>query len=151
MRALRETELANEWSLLQNQFDSYEKYSLLIKLLSVLIVSAAYFENCISSFIVFLILVLWLQDAIWKTYQSRIDSRLIQLENSLEKVQKREEDKEEVAGSREVLAYQYNSGYQKNRPSQMGLFLEYFSQAVRPTVAFPYAVLLAAIIYKIIC
>lgn len=148
MRAMRETELASEWSLLQNQFDSYEKYSLLIKLASVLIVSWAYMADTLDYFLVFLILVLWVQDAIWKTFQGRIEVRLLQLESCLQKVQKRE-GSEDAADNLESLAYQFNSVYQRERPSQIGLIVEYGAQAIRPTVAFPYVALLAASVYRI--
>jgi hypothetical protein len=37
--------LENEWSVLQNQFDDYEKYSLIIKLVNIGLLSAAYFKQ----------------------------------------------------------------------------------------------------------
>lgn len=62
-----------EWCLLQNQFDSYEKHSLYIKLLGIIIVLVAEISNVVNISVILLILVLWLQDAIWKTFQSRIE------------------------------------------------------------------------------
>ncbi len=50
-----------EWCLLQNQFDSYEKHSLYIKLLSVIVVLVAEVSDSISLLIVLVLLVLWLQ------------------------------------------------------------------------------------------
>lgn len=121
-------DIKNEWALLQNQFDSYEKYSLLIKLIATVLLGVAYFSNNISVFVVSLLLVLWGQDAIWKTFQSRIENRLLIIENSL------------LIGVNES-AYQFNSQYQNNRPNVIGLFSEYFCQAFRPTIAFPHAIL----------
>jgi hypothetical protein len=121
--------LADEWSLLQNQFDSYEKFSLLIKLSSTAMLGAALLINHPSIFVLFLLATLWLQDAIWKTFQARIESRLLQLERSL------------VAGTQEA-AYQFNSQYLLSRPGVVGLLKEYFVQALRPTVAFPHALLI---------
>ena len=126
--------LASEWSLLQNQFDSYEKYSLLIKLSSVAILSAAYFTNHLSVFVLLLLLILWLQDAIWKTYQARIDARLLQLENYL--------SNEHTLENRDGIAFQFNSLYAQNRPGNIGLLKEYLGQSLRPTVAFPHIVLI---------
>ncbi len=50
-----------EWCLLQNQFDSYEKHSLYIKLLSVIVLLTAEISGATSIIIVLILLVLWLQ------------------------------------------------------------------------------------------
>ncbi|MBV1952281.1 MAG: hypothetical protein KUG64_08830 [Cycloclasticus sp.] len=125
--------LASEWSLLQNEFDSYEKHSLLIKLSSVGVLSAAYFTNHLSVFVLLLLLTLWLQDAIWKTFQARIDARLLQLEDYL--------SNEHALENRDGIAFQFNSLYAQNRPGNVGLLKEYLRQSLRPTVAFPHIVL----------
>ena len=129
--------LATEWSLLQNQFDSYEKYSLLIKLSSIGVLAAAYFTNHLSVFVLLLLLVFWLQDAIWKTFQARIDVRLLQLENYL--------SNEHSLENRDGIAFQFNSLYAQNRPGSVGLLKEYLRQSLRPTVAFPHVVLIAIV------
>lgn len=129
------SDLANEWSLLQNQFDSYEKYSLVIKLFTVAIVCFSYFSDTINLYAsVFFVLILWCQDSIWKTFQSRIEVRLLQLEKAL-------------ADQLPIIAYQFNTEYMKIRPSNTGLILEYAKQAIRPTVAFPYAILVLALCF----
>jgi Na+-transporting NADH:ubiquinone oxidoreductase subunit NqrC len=125
---LKTKEIETEWSLLQNQFDSYEKFSLLIKLANTGVLCTAYFVNRMSVFILFLLLILWMQDAIWKTFQSRIETRLLQLEGCL-------------FDESDEKAFQFNSQYQKNRPESVGLISEYLKQALRPTVAFPHVVL----------
>lgn len=134
--------LASEWSLLQNQFDSYEKHSLLIKLSSIGVLSAAYFTNHLSVFVLLLLLILWLQDAIWKTYQARIDARLLQLEEYL--------SNDHALENREGIAFQFNSQYAKNRPSNVGLLKEYLGQSLRPTVAFPHIVLVTLLSFHLI-
>lgn len=131
---MQTTDLSNEWVILQNQFDSYEKYSLIIKLAAISTVALAYFLHHVHLFMFLLILVFWLQDAIWKTFQSRIETRLLQLENYLSAEQNLERG--------DTKAYQFNSLWMENRPGTAGLIKDYFSQAKRPTVAFPYAVLL---------
>jgi len=136
------SQLTAEWSLLQNQFDSYEKHSLLIKLFSVGILAPAYFTDHLSTFILCLLLILWLQDAIWKTFQSRIDVRLLQLEAYLSN----EDNLENPAGK----AFQFNSLYLQNRPSSVGLIKEYLSQALRPTIAFPHLLLIVILGFKLL-
>lgn len=123
------TDLKHEWSLLQNQFDSYEKHSLLIKLANTALLSAAYVSDTLSAFVGLLLLTLWGQDAIWKTFQSRIETRLLQIENSL-------------LTSGNDAAYQFNTQYEKTRPGLLGLISEYARQAIRPTVAFPHLILI---------
>lgn len=118
-----------EWCLLQNQFDSYEKHSLYIKLLSVIVLLAAEISDAVSIFVVLILVVLWFQDAIWKTFQSRIEPRLLQLEKH-------------ISEKSEESAFQYNSEYQRVRVSGLSLINEYVRQSIRPTVAFPYIVLI---------
>lgn len=116
-----------EWHLLQAQNESYEKYSLIIKLLSISMLLLVLLSNTNSILITLVFLTLWLQDGIWKTFQSRIEPRLLRLE-------------EIIAGNEDALAYQFNSEYQKHRRRGFGLVAEYISQALRPTVAFPHVV-----------
>ncbi|HCC81707.1 MAG TPA: hypothetical protein DEQ25_10635, partial [Methylophaga sp.] len=88
-----------EWCLLQNQFESYEKHSLYIKLISILMLflSEIFSVSMISIFLI--LLVLWLQDAIWKTFQSRIEPRLLKIEKNI---------REKTEGSE----FQFNKEYQ---------------------------------------
>ncbi|MDX2463707.1 MAG: hypothetical protein QNK31_04285 [Porticoccus sp.] len=139
---MQTSDLANEWSLLQNQLDSYEKYSLLIKLTSIGVLSFAYFTHHLQFFVFILLLVLWVQDAIWKTFQSRIETRLLQLEGYLSGDQSLERT--------DGKAYQFNSLYIKSRPGTLALMKEYFRQAIRPTVAYPHAALLLLLGLKIL-
>jgi len=139
---MQTSHLAEEWSLLQNQLDSYEKYSLLIKLASIGVLAVAYFTDHLSVFILCLLLILWLQDAIWKTFQARIDIRLLQLEAYL-----LNEDSLENSDGK---AYQFNSLYLQNRPSSVGLIKEYLSQALRPTIAFPHLLLIVILGFKLL-
>mgnify|MGYP000414179459 CR=1 FL=1 len=139
---MQTSHLAVEWSLLQNQFDSYEKYSLLIKLANIGVLAAAYFTDHLSVFTVCLLIILWLQDAIWKTFQSRIDSRLLQLESYL--------SNEHTPQHCDGVPFQFNSLYLQNRPSNVGLVKEYLSQALRPTIAFPHLLLIVILGFKLL-
>ncbi len=118
-----------EWCLLQNQFDSYEKHSLYIKLLSVIVMLAAQLSGVITVMIVLVLVVLWLQDAVWKTFQSRIEPRLLQVEACI--------SEESTVG-----AFQFNREYQQVRLKGIALIGEYAHQALRPTVAFPHIILI---------
>jgi hypothetical protein len=80
------------------------------------------------------LLILWLQDAIWKTFQARIEVRLMRVETVLA-------ESPEPSGSVQA-AMQFNSEYALTRRGTPGLLREYFSQACRPTVAFPHVFLL---------
>lgn len=132
---MTQTDLSNEWMLLQNQYDSYEKYSLVIKLLAMIVFYCSHISEKIGWIILILLSVFWLQDAIWKTFQSRIELRLLALEEALSDSQTDLKSK--------VLAFQFNRDFMAKRPSQFGLIKEYLLQALRPTVAFPYIVLIA--------
>jgi hypothetical protein len=68
---------------LQNQFDAFETLSLAIKLVSVLVATLFVFELKHPEIIVELNSTCWLQDAIWKTFQSRFADRLLELESEL--------------------------------------------------------------------
>ncbi len=132
---MEKQELKTEWCLLQNQFDSYEKHSLYIKLLSVIVLVAAELTGVITLFIVMLLMALWLQDAIWKTFQSRIETRLLQVEKY-------------IVENNEEHAFQFNSDYQRVRLNGLSLVNEYALQSIRPTVAFPHIVLILIILVQ---
>lgn len=119
----------SEWTLLQNQYDSYEKHSLYIKLVSILIFVFSEITDTNSVLIFGILWVLWLQDSIWKTFQSRIEPRLFQIEKNIRECV-------------EDNAFQFNSEYQTIESSGLGKIVEYLKQAMRPTVAFPHVVLI---------
>lgn len=128
-------EFKTEWCLLQNQFDSYEKHSLYIKLLSIIVLLAAEISDVISIIIVLVLVVLWLQDAIWKTFQSRIEPRLLQIEKY-------------ISEKSEESVFQFNSEYHRDRLSGISLIKEYVRQSIRPTVAFPHIVLILILLFQ---
>jgi hypothetical protein len=123
----------SEWCLLQNQFDSYEKHSLFIKLTGIIVLLAAEISDSISIYVALILCVMWLQDAIWKTFQSRIETRLLHVENC-------------IANESEGHAFQFNSKYQSTRLSGLALVAEYVRQSLRPTVAFPYVALILMVL-----
>ena len=122
-------ELGTEWRLLQNQFDSYEKHSLYIKLSSIIVLLIAAVTGQTNSYIILILSVLWLQDGIWKTFQSRIEIRLLQIEKC-------------IAEKSEENAFQFNTAYDEASLNGLSLVGEYARQSIRPTVAFPHSVLI---------
>lgn len=133
-----------EWTLLQNQFDSYEKYSLLIKLAAILFcglglsIKLALDTTSWLTLIIGIILgVFWLQDAIWKTFQSRIESRLLKVEIAITDM------KSETETENNFIPYQFNSEFLATRAGVLSTLCEYAKQALRPTIAFPHLILMA--------
>lgn len=122
-------ELGQEWSVLQNQFDSYEKFSLIIKLVSICASIFSFLIAGASYALLLLIILLWGQDSIWKTFQSRIEPRLMAIEKY-------------IAEENDQSAFQFNTQYLKNSFQGKSLIIEYLRQSIRPTVAFPHAILL---------
>tara|TARA_B100001063_G_scaffold19752_1_gene15202 strand:+ start:647 stop:1078 length:432 start_codon:yes stop_codon:yes gene_type:complete len=143
---MTKADLSNEWMLLQNQYDSYEKYSLMIKLVAMVVFYFAHISEKIGWIVLILLAIFWLQDAIWKTFQSRIELRLLAVEEALSD----KEPSTQKDGNNNFIAYQFNTDFLSKRPSQIGLIKEYFMQALRPTVAFPYCVLIALLIVGVI-
>lgn len=119
-----------EWVTLQNQQDSYEKYSLLIKLFHILIVCLFLLFTIQTPLLPILSAVLWLQDGIWKTFQNRFSQRLVVLETG-------------ISENDESVGMQFNRQWLLNRPSGLSIIKEYALQSMRPTIAFPHFVLLA--------
>jgi len=79
------------------------------------------------------ILVLWLQEGIWKTYQARIGARLLLVEKRLVDPPATQDQ-----------PFQLYSAWEKNRKGAFRLVAEYAANSLRPTVAFPYVILLLA-------
>jgi hypothetical protein len=121
----RQNWLANEWLCLQNQFDSYEKFSLMIKLFNLLLLFITVLISAKNIFILGIFTVIWLQDAIWKTFQSRIEQRLIIIEQAINKAET-------------IQPLQFNLPFINSRGGFLALILQYLKQAIRPTVAFPH-------------
>ena len=133
---------AIEWCLLQNQFDSYEKFALLIKLASVLILSSAMLLDRAGLLAGSILIILWLQDAIWKTFQARIEARLLKLEALLAD--------NHLQATKADPPYQFNTDFLQSRRGGIHLVVEYLRQAVRPTVAFPHIALLGVLVFGLI-
>lgn len=127
--------LQHEWVTLQNQFDSYEKYALIIKLVAIILLSIGFALAQATLVSVLVVLVVWLQEGIWKTFQGRIYQRLLVVEKALSEGQG-------------YKAMQFNSSWQDNRAGYTSLVAEYCRAALKPTVAYPYiALVICSIIF----
>jgi len=120
--------LQQEWLCLQNQYDSYEKHSLIIKLVALILCPALLFIVHLGAWTMAFVGLLWLQDGIWKTYQQRIGERLLVIEKAI------------LAGQ-EHQGMQFNSSWLASRRGSMALLREYIAQACKPTVAYPHVLL----------
>jgi hypothetical protein len=120
--------LHQEWLLLQAQHEQYELWTLGIKLTAVLL---AAFAPVSTLLLLALLALLWLQEAIFKTFQGRLGERLLRIEQAL------------AVPDPAVLPMQLSSRWLAQRPGAAGLVGEYLRAACRPTVAFPYPLLMA--------
>jgi len=132
--------LQSEWVTLQNQFDSYEKCSLAIKLFSILICCILVFALDAGLWSLLVIAILWLQDAIWKTFQNRIGQRLEVVEQAIQ------DNPHHVPEHVLHMGMQFNLAWNQSRPRAVGLISEYIKQTLKPTVAYPHVVLMAFVI-----
>lgn len=125
------TALGQEWITLQNNFEQYEKGGLLIKLFAIALCGLGFVLALHEMVMVLLLLVLWLQEAVFRTFQTRLGVRILRIEQGVK--------------SGEGEAFQLHSEWLAARSGVFGLLREYAASALRPTVAFPYAVLLLLI------
>jgi len=121
--------LGREWTTLQHHYERYEFGALAIKLTALVLFFVAMVLVVAPELVSLLMAVLWLQEGIFKTFQSRLGARLLAIEQAL-------------AGDAPTPAFALHSGFLAMRRGPAGLVREYLASAARPTVAFPYAVLL---------
>jgi hypothetical protein len=118
--------LAREWQTLQDNHEQYERHALLIKLSCIALCTAGLAAHLPLVWVGASVLLLWLQEGIFKTYQGRLAERLLLVEAQLGQV------------SPELPAMQLHSAWMAQRPGGARLIAEYAISAARPTVAFPY-------------
>ena len=123
--------LGREWTTLQRNCERYEHSALWIKLAAPMLYAVALVYGFDAAISCVLVAVLWLQEAMLRTSQSRLTTRLMRVEALLRETAPR-------AGS----ACQLHTEWTAARPGSAGLLGEYAANALRPTVALPYAVLI---------
>jgi hypothetical protein len=122
--------LTHEWAVLQHNHEQHERNSLLIKLAGVALFAAGPALALSMPASVALLLVLWLQEAIFRTFQARLGERLLRIERLLRE-----------GAAQSAAPCQLHSEWLASRSGLAGLVAEYAKNMLRPTVAFPYAVL----------
>nr|WP_297350009.1 hypothetical protein [uncultured Glaciecola sp.] len=125
-----------EWVTLQNQFDAFEKLSLAIKLVAVVMATLFAFELKHLDVIVVLNSICWIQDAIWKTFQSRFADRLLLIES-------------ELSTTSSDGNIQFNTAWEAKPRGLISLISEYLRHLAKPTVVFPHFVLLCLGMYVV--
>ena len=120
---------AQEWTVLQKLHERYEYGALTIKLTAVVLFFAGLVVELHGTWLALLVALLWLQEGIFKTYQGRLGSRLLVLEQG-------------IASGELTRVFALHSDWLAQRKGLIGQVREYLGSTVRPTVAFPYLVLL---------
>ena len=123
--------LSLEWKILQNNYEQYEKSTLLIKLTSIILYAIGRMLAPNVFLLSAIVFFLWLQESIFRTYQSRLGTRILHIEELLRQPIQAEGN-----------AFQLHSEWLAKRKGFAGLMSEYAANAARPTVAFPYLALL---------
>lgn len=124
------TFLSQEWQTLQNNHEQHERNALFIKLSSLALGMAGLAAGVALGWIALVVLLLWVLEGIFKTYQARLAERLLQVEALL------------AQEAPVQPPMQLNTEWMAQRPGGAGLIVEYALSACRPTVAFPYLPLL---------
>lgn len=127
---------AAEWLSLQRSFSQYDTQALWLKLITITI--CLYLLHTGSSFSLQLagIALFWLHEAMLRTVQHRTALRLLQLEQAL--------------AQHADAGMQWHSQWQHNRGGSLTLARDYLRQALKPTVALTYMLLLALCIFTAI-
>ena len=119
-----------EWLALHRDNEKYEHYSLLIKLIAITLTFIGIIMQQPALLMINFIFILWLQDSIWKTYQGRTNDRILLLEQEI------------INKKQSTSAFSFYSQWQEKRPKALKLMLEYIKSSIRPTVAYPYVILI---------
>jgi hypothetical protein len=135
-----EQALQREWITLQNNFEHYETLATIVKLAAVVLTALSASPLLPWQAGIFCILTLWLQEGIFKTFQARLDDRIVRVEQALSS------SPTVPVASNCFDAFQLFSEFQSSRPGTIGLLMQYIKNALRPTVAFPYPFLLIFIL-----
>ncbi len=131
--------LEREWQSLHNHYEQSERLALVIKLLAIVLCLIGFITSQSPLLMVLLLLVLWLQESIWKTFQFRSEQRLIELEQAWHN------NEQNLLEGKELRTDSALCLYRQWAESQGGIkarLVEYFSNAIRPTIAYPYVLLI---------
>jgi hypothetical protein len=117
--------LQQEWLALQSQHERYEALALGVKLSAFAVVVLVPDPLLALP----LLALLWLQEGVLKTFQGRLGERLLAIEPALK-------------SGEGAAPMQLHSDWLASRPRGAGLAGQYLKSALRPTVAWPYPLLM---------
>ncbi len=126
------SDLSQEWRTLQNNYELYERNALLVKLLALVLCMGGYVLGLPFELAAGFVLLLWVQECIVRTSQARLGERIVRIETLVRNA------------APATSACQLHTEWLAGRSDSAGLLAEYAHHALRPTVAFPYAVLVLA-------
>ncbi len=121
--------LGQEWVTLQNNFEQYERSALALKGCSLVICFAGLLMALDANLMAAVMLVCWLQEGIFRTFQSRLGHRILKIESLIA---------QGALSSSAPLPFQLHSEWLATRRSGVALLQEYAASACRPTVAYPH-------------
>lgn len=137
--AQKRSDLREEWQILQTQFSRDDLVCLAIKLVCTLVFAALLIFSLQGLIGAFFVGIFWVMESMVRTTQARIAERLLAIEASLALSA---QDPSALSGTT-GLAFQLHTAWLHSRLGAIGLVKEYASNALRPTVAFPYVALAA--------
>jgi len=130
--------LHEQWQTLHNSHENYEQYALIIKLVAIASTLLVFSFSVATLAAILLIAALWLQEGIWKTFQSRTADAIIAIEEKLVLNKSKQSNGSEQA-------YLFYKEWQANRPNSKALVIEYINNSLKPTVLYPYLPLILLI------
>lgn len=131
--------LLKQWQTLHICHENYEQYALIIKLFAIACTVVAISLSVSLLLSLFLLSIVWLQEAIWKTYQSRLAHAIMLIEEKMTCNDAEDNDKLEQP-------YLLYKEWQLKRPNNKQLIKEYIVNSIKPTVIYPYLPLILILI-----
>lgn len=119
-----------EWTTLQQDHERHERCAVGIKIAAVALTAGAALFGFPFELAAPLIAIVWVIEAMLRTVQGRLGQRLLKVEALI------------ADGASEYAACQLHTEWQATRPGAAGLLMEYAKSALKPTVAFPYPLLI---------
>ena len=127
--ASQSSSIEHEWLALHRAFEAHERNALWIKLIAIVLCGGAVILSLNEYFVSTLVVTLWIQEAVIRTFQSRLGSRILRVEQLI---------RDNVPGG----AFQLHSEWLAQRKRGAAMLGEYAVNALRPTVAYPYIALI---------
>jgi hypothetical protein len=132
--------LSQQWLTLHNDYEQYERYALLIKLTAIVMSLTALVFSISPLSTTLLLVITWLLEGVWKTFQARTAFAIITIEKKLK------EDEVIKHSKKPITYYSMYTQWQINQRDLFTLVIEYLTSSLKPTVLFPYIPLFMLVI-----